>query len=71
MRKELDLERRDLFDAGDGTGAGSKRKHASSQPSVTKEAMEQVRVKYLQAVTNAQPPPPTPPMAKGNKSLRM
>mgnify|MGYP006122085743 CR=1 FL=1 len=32
MRKELDLERRDLFDAGDGTGAGSKRKHASSQP---------------------------------------
>ena len=59
MRKELDLERRDLFDAGDGTGAGSKRKHASSQPLGVAQtlALEQVtvRVKYLQAVaqTNA------------------
>ena len=54
LRKELDLERRDLFDAGDGTGAGSKRKHASSQPLGVAQtlALEQ---KYLQAVaqTNA------------------
>ena len=68
MRKELDLERRDLFDAGDGTGAGSKRKHASSQPLGVAQtlALEQVtvRVKYLQAVTNAQPPPTTPPNGK-------
>ena len=47
LRKELDLERRDLFDAGDGTGAGSKRKQGSAQPGVAQEALEQVRVKYL------------------------
>ena len=56
MRKELDLERRDLFDADGSAGAGSKRKQPGPQPGVAKAvALQQVRVKYLQAVaqTNA------------------
>ena len=39
LRQELDLERRDLFDAGGSAGAGStgKRKQPSPQPDVAKE----------------------------------
>ena len=56
LRKELELERRDLFDAGGGAGAGSKRKQPGPQPGVAKAvALEQVRVKYEKAWAQTHP----------------